>query len=220
MCQSCPELAQYFVVLPVFESAPRRRRIAARPEEKLCAPSAHKAGKRLIEWHAPLSEESVVKQFVNYGVRQGDRVGLYRRAYQWVIEPSQGAECGGRTHSHVEALSAKTLRFAFRLIEVEEALVWKAAHDRKTPHFSLEPVAVRCREHQYQRVPIELREGGEALARVEAEGVDGELSGRNHEFQLGPGGVVDRQRCATAVDQFLDWLTSGKDSRLLIRRSR
>ena len=100
--QRRPELRQQLVVGPSRVGLVRRHRIAARPKEPRRPPRPDEARERFVEHRLPRRVERVVRQLVDDGVRQVDRVGAQRRGEQRIVEPAERAERRRRSQIDVE----------------------------------------------------------------------------------------------------------------------
>ena len=126
-----------------------------------------------------------MRELVNHGVRERERVAAQRRGKERIVEPAERAERRRGAEARVEAARGEGALLTARLVEVEVALVRHASDDGKPPGVRLELVAVGAGEHEDERVAVERAEGREALAGGEAERVVRERARREHEGEFG-----------------------------------
>jgi hypothetical protein len=96
---------------------------------------------------------------------------------------SESAERGRRTQIHVEALCIQLSRRGSGGGEIEVALVRHPPDDWKPPSVWRKLVPVRARQHEDQRIAVELTERREALPGLEPHGIGGERPGGNDDPQ-------------------------------------
>jgi hypothetical protein len=181
-------MTEEHVVVPFVLRLPAalRHRSVPDAEELDRAPLAHEVGKALVEGDATRDEERVVRQLVDDGRDQRYVLVAQHGGQQRVVEPAERAEGADRPHVHVKAAALEAVGRGERAVGVEEALVGHAPDDREPPRDRLEPVAVRRRQHEAERVPVHPRVGRVAVAGVEAQHVIGEGARLQHQLELAP----------------------------------
>ena len=90
-----------------------------------------------------------MRQLVNHGVGETERVTLERGVEQRIVEESERAESIGRPDVHIEPVGREIPCIPLRRAEVEIALVRNSSHNRKPPRIGLEGVAVSGRYNKH-----------------------------------------------------------------------
>src|ERR1041385_2630518 len=128
-----PETREDLVVRPARVLLVRGRRLPARPIEPCGSARPHEARERLVEYRLARRVEGIVRQLVNDGVRQIDRISPQRGREQGVVEPPERTEGRRRTEADVESLRREIAFGGFRERELELAFVSDAAPERAPP---------------------------------------------------------------------------------------
>ena len=103
---------------------------------------------------------------------------------------------------HVEAVVVELRAPRSRAREIEEALVRHAADDREPPCVRRKPVAIRAREHEHQRVVLELAVRREALLRAEPDRLAANARAASTSRSLAvTAGVVAESATSSVIDR-------------------
>src|SRR5687768_4435012 len=152
-----PEPREELVILPPRFHSCRCFFLLPRPEKRSRTPGADEHRKGFVERRLASCIERVVRDFVDDGICEGQRIALQGRAEKWIVEEAKGAERVGRTEIGVEPFLLHLSSGADRLVEIEVAFVWHAADYRKPPGVRLKGIAVSRRQKQHKSVAVKAR---------------------------------------------------------------
>ena len=138
------EVSEQLLVLPSRIYSCGRQGLSARTKERRRASRSDEARKRFIERGLAGRVKRVVRELVDYRVRDVDGISSETRREKRIVEPAERAECVGRSKRYIVSVFVELLCCPPCRVEIEVALVRHASDDRKPPRVRLERVAI-CR---------------------------------------------------------------------------